>query len=47
MGSYMGQRFNTIWLKLRILGLTVKKKNLAMCVKIRFVCLVCWSTILS
>ena len=46
-GSYMGRRLNTIWLKLRILGLVIKRKNLSMCVKIKFVCFVCWSAILS
>ena len=46
LGSYMGRRLNTIWLKLRILQLIIKRKNLFMCVKIKFICHVCWSAIL-
>ena len=35
LGSCMGRRLNTIWLKLRILGLIMKRKNLFMCVKMK------------
>ena len=35
LGSCMGWRLNRIWLKLRILGLIMKRKNLFMCVKMK------------
>ena len=41
LGSCMGRRLNTIWLKLRILGLIMKRKNLFMCVKMKISTNVC------
>ena len=35
LGFCMGWRLNTIWLKLRILGLIMKRKNLCMCIKMK------------
>ena len=41
LGSCMGRQLNAIWLKLRILGLIMKRKNLFMYVKMKISANVC------